>query len=395
MTDTDEHERLKPQSWKRLHIHSLEEPQPQGQTVAELALQLSSAQRRIVELERIQHTMLTRLHVLERGHCASSQAQPLTVDEKLLASPRTLSAPNEHTLCRYRVRGNGFELLVHEPQPTEPQNSLSHRLVPPGPQQSRSYATNGKISTARAENGSKEGTSRDSLKNNALTGQVDCTDLEEAVCVKADTRKTRPEQGDKATGSATEECADDELLYDWLECSHNAYGLWIHLATQGGLVKGISAVPMVLASTFVQMVFSLQLLNVHKNDFDKEVQAEQGIDLCMQPILLQMCAMAIFVILMSSNLPGIWRATRICLSATYHKGSNGSAVASLSEECLGDPAQAPVKIQRAVAERIIIFVIGVLSELTVWVMLLVAGLVWINSASNVDLVDAFLYACIK
>ena len=50
----------------------------------------------------------------------------------------------------------------------------------------------------------------------------------------------------------------EEQLYEWLVCSSNAYGAWIHVALQGGLMKAtVMTLPMVFASSFVQVDLAL------------------------------------------------------------------------------------------------------------------------------------------
>lgn len=50
----------------------------------------------------------------------------------------------------------------------------------------------------------------------------------------------------------------EEQLYEWLVCSSNAYGAWIHVALQGGLLKAtVMTLPMVFASSFVQVDLAL------------------------------------------------------------------------------------------------------------------------------------------
>ena len=50
----------------------------------------------------------------------------------------------------------------------------------------------------------------------------------------------------------------EEQLYEWLGWSSNAYGAWIHVALQGGLLKAtVMTLPMVFASSFVQVDLAL------------------------------------------------------------------------------------------------------------------------------------------
>lgn len=112
-------------------------------------------------------------------------------------------------------------------------------------------------------------------------------------------------------------------------------------------------------------------------------QLEQEADLCNQPILLQMCAMAIYVILMSNNIPGMWRAGKIALTASFHKGGDGASIGNVDA---ADAGEKMVALRAVTLERLIIFAVGVLFEFLTWSLLFVAGIVWINSATDVDLV---------
>jgi hypothetical protein len=334
------------------------------------------AKRRIIKLEHVQQTILTRLYQLERSNAAHL----------------------DHAAHSTAEQDNGFELSVPEPhtmQHTVPQNSFSHR--PPrcdaetrdneGVNQAEMVITEVKDYDTAAKT-SKSGESAESTKSNQNGGKEGMLPPNPVQVRKLSQGSLDNELVDLGSATGTgytcsqegemtdmvDEQEDDTI--SWLECSHNAYGVWIHIALQGGLLKGtLLALPMVLASTFVQIVFSAQLLNVHINDFKPEVQLERNINLCKQPILLQMCAMAIYVILMSNNVPAMWRAARVSLTASHCKGPGNSE----------EPDNVK-KIQRTYIERAIIFVIGVLLEVVSWALLLIAGILWINAASDVDLV---------
>lgn len=96
-----------------------------------------------------------------------------------------------------------------------------------------------------------------------------------------------------------------------------------------------------------------------------------------------MCAMAIYVILMSNNIPGMWRAGKIALTASFHKGGDGASIGNVDA---ADAGEKMVALRAVTLERLIIFAVGVLFEFLTWSLLFVAGIVWINSATDVDLV---------
>ena len=84
--------------------------------------------------------------------------------------------------------------------------------------------------------------------------------------------------------------------------------------------------PMLIASIMIQIVFSTQLLNYHKDDLQRLQEK-----ICHVPASLQMCASAIFITLMFNEVPSVYRSMRIIFSATHHSGGDGELVGELGE----------------------------------------------------------------
>ena len=201
--------------------------------------------------------------------------------------------------------------------------------------------------------------------------------------------------------------------YIWTTCSSNAYGAFIHVALQAGLWKALKlTLPMVLVSTLVQSgetiqcglcvlvlnalmpvirddfvfclsVFSFQLLWSHWNDFSRETQLANGTMLCDTPWLIQTCATGIFATLMLNNVGGMWKAVRLSLLSTHHAGGDGETLGKYKQSDMGNKI---MPINQSLPARMCIFIFGVFLEVATWALLCMAGIVWINSATDVDLV---------
>ena len=101
----------------------------------------------------------------------------------------------------------------------------------------------------------------------------------------------------------------------WVSVSQNAYGAFIHVALQSGLLRACSmCLPMVGVSVFVQLVFSIQLFDAHRTDFD-----DFGDDICRVYYLLHIVSVLIFLIMMLNNIPSMVMAGVITLASTHHK----------------------------------------------------------------------------
>lgn len=190
------------------------------------------------------------------------------------------------------------------------------------------------------------------------------------------------ERADSST--VLETVQDQDESHVWTCCSSNAYGAFIHVALQAGLMKAMTlTLPMVMVSTLVQAVFSFQLLWTHWNDFSLERQQAYGAQLCNTPWIIQACATMIFATLMLNNVGGMWKAARLALFSTHHAGGDGETMGKYKQEDMGNKV---MPLNRNRVERLCIFVFGVFLEWATWGLLCVAGIVWINSATDVDLV---------
>jgi len=91
----------------------------------------------------------------------------------------------------------------------------------------------------------------------------------------------------------------------------------------------------------------------------------------------------IFATLMLNNVGGMWRAARLALFSTHHAGGDGETMGKYKHEDMGNRV---IPLDRSVVARLCIFIFGVFLEWATWGLLCVAGIVWINSATDVDLV---------
>ena len=87
----------------------------------------------------------------------------------------------------------------------------------------------------------------------------------------------------------------------WVSVSQNAYGAFIHVALQSGLLRACSmCLPMVGVSVFVQLVFSIQLFDVMFFEFDESSDVRRR---------LQRVCIAMISLRISKGLQGVWQSS--------------------------------------------------------------------------------------
>eukprot|EP00277_Geminigera_cryophila_P046957 CAMPEP_0173079934 /NCGR_PEP_ID=MMETSP1102-20130122/15625_1 /TAXON_ID=49646 /ORGANISM="Geminigera sp., Strain Caron Lab Isolate" /LENGTH=312 /DNA_ID=CAMNT_0013952723 /DNA_START=117 /DNA_END=1055 /DNA_ORIENTATION=- len=69
--------------------------------------------------------------------------------------------------------------------------------------------------------------------------------------------------------------------------------------------------------------------------------------------------------------------------STHHAGGDGSSLGDLQHKDAGNTIMA---IEKTFCQRLLIFLIAVGSEMVTWILIFIAGVLWINSAPTVDLV---------
>jgi len=164
----------------------------------------------------------------------------------------------------------------------------------------------------------------------------------------------------------------------WVAVSENAYGAFIHVAIQRGVLTGIlKCGPMLVASVVLQMIFALELFYALPSISSRKTEICPTQDSCYQimcriPSSLQIAAISIFIILMLNNVPGMFRHAQICLFTSFQRGINAN--------------DKNVRIPVTHDLRLVIFIIGVLSELATWMCIVISGINFILTATTVDLV---------
>ena len=191
------------------------------------------------------------------------------------------------------------------------------------------------------------------------------------------------------------ERVDSKRKFDWFEdeeawhsLSKNAYGAFIHVGLQSGLVKAVEMCgSMLMVSCGIQMVIAFQLFVAHQ----EEVARLQVV--CEIPFSLQMSAVMIFVTMMFNHVSEMWRGAQIILASTHHIGGNGGKIGDLeplsdSEEEEGSQSQQELRspIVAGSGKRLLIFVVGVVTEIATWGAILMSGVLWIVTSVDVDLV---------
>uniref|UniRef100_A0A6U5W2E2 Uncharacterized protein n=1 Tax=Guillardia theta TaxID=55529 RepID=A0A6U5W2E2_GUITH len=164
----------------------------------------------------------------------------------------------------------------------------------------------------------------------------------------------------------------------WVAVAENAYGAFIHVAIQRGVLTGVlKCGPMLVASVVLQMIFALELffalptINSRKTEICN-AQNECYQIMCRIPSSLQIAAISIFIILMLNNVPGMFRHAQISLFTSFQRGTNAN--------------DKNIRIPVSRTTRFIIFTIGVLSELATWMCIVISGTNFILTANTVDLV---------
>jgi len=179
-------------------------------------------------------------------------------------------------------------------------------------------------------------------------------------------------------------CADEEA---WYSLSKNAYGAFVHVGLQSGVVKAVEMCgSMLVVSCGIQLVIALQLYFEHQAEVAAVQQA-----LCDIPFTLQMSAVMIFVTMMFNHLSEMWRQAHIIAAATHHLGGNGGKIGeleSISDSEEEEPAAPELRlvITAGTSKRAVLLILGVLSEVITWAAILMAGVLWIVTSPTVDLV---------
>ena len=144
---------------------------------------------------------------------------------------------------------------------------------------------------------------------------------------------------------------------------------------------------MLMVSCGIQMVIAFQLFVAHQ----EEVARLQVV--CEIPFSLQMSAVMIFVTMMFNHVSEMWRGAQIILASTHHIGGNGGKIGDLeplsdSEEEEGSQSQQELRspIVAGSGKRLLIFVVGVVTEIATWGAILMSGVLWIVTSVDVDLV---------
>ena len=175
----------------------------------------------------------------------------------------------------------------------------------------------------------------------------------------------------------------------WVSVSQNAYGAFIHVALQSGLLRACSmCLPMVGVSVFVQLVFSIQLFDAHRTDFD-----DFGDDICRVYYLLHIVSVLIFLIMMLNNIPSMVMAGVITLASTHHKNGDGDAIGEFLQELEmkqpsdeGQEDDEAKPLNASMPARLTILLFAVLTEILTWGLILLSGVIWILTMPSTDMV---------
>ena len=181
--------------------------------------------------------------------------------------------------------------------------------------------------------------------------------------------------------------SDDDLDDgEWVKVPGNAYGAFIHVALQSGLVSAaVKTGPMVVISLLIQLVFAEELISHHISTLqEKHVRRVEMI--CWVPVKLQISALLIFLTLMFHNIPSMVNTTRLATFCTHHKGGDGNLVGDRSIENANHDLDTVHAIKISGVKRLIIFIAAVLTEIVSWCAILMAGTLWASTAETVDLV---------
>mmetsp|Transcript_3799 Transcript_3799/g.13679 ORF Transcript_3799/g.13679 Transcript_3799/m.13679 type:complete len:247 (-) Transcript_3799:458-1198(-) len=177
-----------------------------------------------------------------------------------------------------------------------------------------------------------------------------------------------------------EQVADDEIEERfWLPVTENAYGAFIHTALQTNVLRAILFCgPMLTASVVLQLIFSLELLlalpSIQQQKQESCTNSGTLID-CVQPLChipspLQIAALGVFIILMFNNVPNMYRHAQMALMTTRWKNGTGQIM----------------QIEKPLGSRMIIFILGVWTEVVTFSAILISGSLFIITAKTVDLV---------
>lgn len=166
----------------------------------------------------------------------------------------------------------------------------------------------------------------------------------------------------------------------WLQNNRNAYGAFVHVALQSGLPRAMSLSGfMLVTSMFVQVTFSKWLINRHWSDFSDLQDA-----LCELPLSLTFSATFIFVTLMMNEANGMYNATSIALFSTHHIGGDGDQIGGMCD--IDDDNLMAKPLNHHFIARLVIFLVGAMGEIMTWAMILVSGIIWICTSTDVDLI---------
>jgi len=178
----------------------------------------------------------------------------------------------------------------------------------------------------------------------------------------------------------TEQDFEDEIEERfWLSVTENAYGAFIHTALQSSVLRAILLCgPMLTASVVLQLIFSIELLlalpSIQHQKEESCTNSGTSFD-CVQPLCaipspLQIAALGVFMILMFNNVPNMYRHAQMALLTTRCKNGSGQET----------------EIEKPIHFRIIIFILGVMSEVVTFSAILISGSLFIITARTVDLV---------
>jgi len=165
--------------------------------------------------------------------------------------------------------------------------------------------------------------------------------------------------------SDADSAADDD---DWDTVAENAYGAFIHISLQDGVLSAWRRCgPMLLASVLIQGAFAYEL-------FRALPDVEDAPHFCAIPSDLQLAALGVFVTLLLNNVTGMASAARLSLFSTEFRAAKSSA----------DVAVATVRVHWL--HRGLAFVCAVVTEMVTWTGILASGILFILTAESVDLV---------
>mmetsp|Transcript_3801 Transcript_3801/g.13684 ORF Transcript_3801/g.13684 Transcript_3801/m.13684 type:complete len:186 (-) Transcript_3801:411-968(-) len=135
---------------------------------------------------------------------------------------------------------------------------------------------------------------------------------------------------------------------------------------------------MLTASVVLQLIFSLELLlalpSIQQQKQESCTNSGTLID-CVQPLChipspLQIAALGVFIILMFNNVPNMYRHAQMALMTTRWKNGTGQIM----------------QIEKPLGSRMIIFILGVWTEVVTFSAILISGSLFIITAKTVDLV---------